>query len=447
MDSALRKLLSRTVTVAALLLPATASAQAIVTDVLDAADGEDPFDAVIEIRYDFLSHAADITREFPCYRTDGNAACSAQDLVLFGNELKAKRTIHTMTISPRLGLYHDLELALDLPIILFDQTKLDFASNVSDTVNSTVDKAGNADQSIFLVPNVGQQRSGFGDMSIGLKYAPYNYQRDKTEPTWVLGLTYTAPTGKVRKADNTEVGQGIHALKIFTTISRRALPWIEPYFDFHGVFRFPASDTLFVDGGPTQTLVSPGNSMGLKLGTEFIPWEDEQADARVEIDLGMLADYFFEGREYTDLFDALGASQCNGNPACELTAHTLDVKDKTKAAAEWSRTNGITDVEHYANFGTWIGLHYQPVKYIQFGASFGINWQTDHLLTNADPGKDLDKDGQVLETGTAGNEFNPTYVEAIDAPAGDRELSGNSSRFRQESAMDLMFQFHLTGKF
>lgn len=444
MDSAKRLLLSRAVAAALLLAPAAATAQAIVTDVLDAADGDDPFDAAIEVRYQFHSHKADLTREFPCYRTDGNAACTAKDLVLFGNELTASRTIHTMTISPRIGLYHDLELALDLPIILFDQTKLDFATGVSDATNSSVDKAGDAAGSLFLVPNVGQQRSGFGDMDISLKYAPYNYQRDHTEPTWVLGLTYTAPTGKVRKTTNTDVGQGIHALRIFTTISRRALPWIEPYFDFHGVFRFPASDTLFKDGGPTQTLVSPGNSMGLMLGTEFLPWEDNDKDARVEIDIGMLADYFFEGREYTDLFEALGGSQCNANPACLLTAHTLDVKGKQ---ASPSRTDGITDVEHYANFGTWIGVHYQPVKYIQFGATFAVNWQTDHLLTNADPGKDLDGDGQVLETGARGNEFNPVYVQSLDAPAGDRELSGSASRFRQENTTDIMFQFHLTGKF
>ena len=422
----------------------TARAQAIVTDVLDAADKDDPFDANIEVRYEFQKHSADITREFPCYKRDNNIACSTEDKVQFGNELTAERTIHTMIINPRFGLYHDLELYLELPIVLFDQTSLDFATGVSDATNSTVDKAGKANESLFLVPNVGPQRTGFGDMKLGLKYAPYNYARDPTEPTWVLGIEYTAPTGQTKKADNTGVGRGVHALMLYTTISRRALDWFEPYFNFHGVFRFPASDTLFKDNGVTQTLVSPGDSMGLKFGTEFIPWENNMTDSRVELDLGFRADYTFEGRDYTDLFEALGNSQCNASAACALTSRTLDTE---AGVPNPSFTDGITDIEQYATFGGWFGVHYQPVKYVQFGASFGLDWQADHMLTNADPGKDLDKDGVVLATGARGNEFNPVYVEAIDAPAGDSKLAGSSSRFRSESATDLYFQFHLTGKF
>lgn len=428
-----------------LLTPTLAFSQAIVTDVLDAADEGDPFDAAIDVRYEFSSYSSLLVREQPCYQ-GSDADCPSGSTVLLRRELKSERTVHRMVISPRIGLYRDLELSADLPIVLMDQTNLDFASGVNPQ-NSTVYRENQPNSSLFTVPFNGTQRSGFGDMRIGLKYSPLNFQRDETEPTWVLGVHYTAPTGKLKTATSDGVGEGTHTLELFTTISRRATPWLEPYFNFHGAFRFPASETLFEDRGLTQTLVSPGNSLGIQLGTELIPWEDNASDARLEFDIGFRADYHFEGREYTQLFEALGNSACNSNPDCLLTTYTRELKENPAQSLQLGHTDGITDVEQYGIYSTWIGLHYQPIRYFQLGAKFMYSRQTAHYLTNADPGKDLDGNGPVQEDGQEGNEYSPVYLEGIDSPAGDPASAPNATRFRAQNADSFHVMIHLTGKF
>ncbi len=423
------------------LAPGGATAQVHVTNILSSADTDDPFDANIEVHYEFISSRADILREFPCY-APGDGLCQGESTVLLGKELRYSRVQHIVHLRPRIGLYHDLELFVDLPIVAFEQSRLDFASGVGPGNSSA------AQQELFALPFRGPQRRGVGDLSVGLKYAPLNYDRDPTQPTWIIGATYTAPTGSIRKGGNTGVGYGIHALDLYTAISRRALSWLEPYFSFHGTLRFPSANGLFVDRGRlgTQTLVKPGDILGLKFGVEFVPWEHRATDRRFEIDLGFAGDYTFEGREYGPLFEALAQSPCSADPGCVYTKHTRDLREGATSGSA-STTDGITDVEAYGTFSGWIGVHYQPERHVQIGTRFSVRRITDHFLTNADPGKDLDDDGVVTQSSQAGDEYNPVYVEWIDAPAGDPYTGKEATRFRASNFFDLAFQFYVAGKF
>ena len=134
------------------------------------------------------------------------------------------------------------------------------------------------------------------------------------------------------------------------------------------------------------------------------------AERSSEFDLGASADFVFEGREYTPLFDHLANSPCNSDPSCLLTASTRDIRD-LNFDGTYAVTDGITDVEQYGVFTGWLGLHYQPVRYVQLGAVFGYEYQTPHFLTNADPGKDINDDGPVTADAQLGgrtvNEFSP----------------------------------------
>ena len=446
----------------ALLLPVTVLGQAIVTDVIDAADENDPFDANIQLRFEMDQISGTIHREYPCFK--GSAECPNGSAILPKRELAFEQKIQKLVINPKIGLYKDLEVGVDIPVILLDQTKLSFAEGVTAETSSVAPPSTVDGGSFSLIqvgegaPYVGESRSGLGDIDLKLRYAPFNYERDETEPTWVLAVRYTLPTGKIRKGDNVAVGQGVHALDLSTTISRRTFSWLEPYFSFHGTFRFPEAGSLFVGQG-TQTLQQPGNILGIMLGTEFIPWEEAGGDdplrsARLEIDMGVSADFVFEGREYTPLFEGLANSPCSQNPSCLLTASTRDIRDTT-FSGEPGRTDGITDVEQYGVLAGWFGLHYQPVRYVQLGAVFGYERETSHFLTNADPGKDLSGDGPVTEAavvaGETVNEFSPTYIEAIDAPAGQNGQDGltasSPTRFRQEDYNNFNLMLHLTTKF
>ena len=423
-----------------------AMAQAIVTDVIDAADENDPFDATIQLRYEREVSTGNVTRE----------VVSGSEIVP-NNEFSYNRTIQRMVVNPRIGLYRDLELSIDIPIVFVDQMKL--------TVNLESATVAQGDPPLFPLDGdqfTGSQRSGLGDMKFQIRYSPFNYQREVTEPTWVIAIGYTAPTGKLKRANNIGVGEGLHQLDLSTTISRRAASWLEPYFSFHGTFRFPGADTLFTNEGTTQTLIQPGSTLGLKLGTELIPWEDNEADARFEIDLGFIADFVFEGREYTPLFEPLGRSPCSVDPAhaatCEDTAYTRSIEEGVGDLTAF-HSNGITDVEQYGRLGGHVGLHYQPVQYIQLGATFGYHRITPHLLTNADPGRDLDESGAVELARTNPddpnspliNEYSPTYIKGIDAPAGHQSLdnpTGQATRFKLNQGSDtFILAVHLSGKF
>ena len=171
-------------------LASNASAQAIVTDVIDAADDNDPFDATIQLRYEREVSQGSVTREVV-----------SDSAIVPNNEFSFNRTIQRMVVNPRIGLYRDLELNIDIPIVFIDQTKLTY-----DLDSATVLQGDPA-----LFPSVdgqfvGFERQGLGDMRFQLRYSPFNYQREVTEPTWVIAVAYIAPTGEVKRANNKGVG-------------------------------------------------------------------------------------------------------------------------------------------------------------------------------------------------------------------------------------------------
>jgi hypothetical protein len=78
-------------------------------------------------------------------------------------------------------------------------------------------------------------------------------------------------------------------------------------------------------------------------------------------------------------------------------------------------------------------------KHVQLQALFHIATDSDHFLTTADAGKDLDSLNQVEKENSMGeNEYNPVYADSFDS-LGQRFLSGNIVR--------LGAQVSLLGKF
>ncbi len=80
------------------------------------------------------------------------------------------------------------------------------------------------------------------------------------------------------------------------------------------------------------------------------------------------------------------------------------------------RTDGITDVEQYALLSSWLGVHYQLLKWVKVSAMFTFTYEMPHFLTFADAGRDLDGKNQVeARNSDKLNEFNPVYNDAYDA--------------------------------
>jgi len=427
-----------------------------ITEVQSSFDEKDPFDIALTVNYEFGNRSSRITREF----------VNQGDLEL-GNKLKFEQTTHIVRFGVAMGLYKDMELAVDLPLVASQQAELGFHPDIPTdgqteyTYVSDIDSAaGLTPGSLFEVPFKGKNRSGLGDIAVGLRWAPWHYKRDHQYPSWVIGAMFRIPSAQVKKATNSAVGEGVFAAELNTAISRRVTPFFEPYFDLHGTLKVATANSLFDEvpgAGDAQTLVQPGNQMGLKLGAEFIPWEVEAEERQVSIDLGVGLDYVFEGREYTELFEALGSStSCLTSQDCLGTTYSRDPKGltdqkKPEAKAEhdakleadsFPKTDGITDVEHYGMYSFWFGLNAQPIKYLALGAKFRLAYVQPHFITFADAGSDAavgDTDSIVTGYNSQGdNEYNPKYIEQLDQIG---------HRFRNGQALDWTLIFSLSGKF
>lgn len=411
-----------------------------VTDVLDAFDDDnnDPWDAALRVRFESESRNSTIGRETRCLTGDaiGNGLCSTSGNI-YAREMKYQSTKNTTFVDARFGLYKDLEFYVTFPIVTSQHSQLDFVDGV-DRSNSTI--YGPKDSEVlFQAPFRGAARSGFGDMIFGFKWAPYNYYRDPTHPTWLFGVDLKVPSGQAMKADNTGVGEGMYDLGLYTTISRRALQIFEPFFNIHGNIRFGSDSGLFKNYGPTQGRdVDPSSQIGSQFGLTVVPWEDVSADKRVEIEGGFGMDYIARGRAYTEIWEALASASnpCQAATGCVNTLHT---QSDPGADGKLTQTDGITTVEPFGRFAGWAAVHYQPIKYFQVSAKFGWSRETAHFLTFADPGVDLDgKNGVEVKNSNNTNEFSPVYLPSVDTVG---------QRIRLLDASNTLFMISVTGKY
>lgn len=408
---------------------AQASKLTNVIDTFDRTPGKDGVDFTITTSWDYWQRSGFVRREFRCLAHDEATRqfCLDASKIIDTKELKSERIWHQFNIDLELGFWRIAQLHMRLPIVLEDRTSLSFDEGVT-PFNSSIDPDNRP--SLFSVPFDGATRSGFYDPSFGVRFTPLSTPRDPTRPTWALGVDVTFPLGQVRKADNTGVGEGLWRIQVSSGVSARFQPWMEPYFRADGTFNLPAANSLFDDFGKTQTLVSPGHQLGITLGTEFIPYEDAEREQHFIVDLGGKIEFHFEGREYTEIFEALGNSACDPTDAsepCELTTFTRGDVDPTTGARR--KSTGITDVEQYALLKAWFGFRWQMYKHIQFGAEAWIGHETTHFITTADAGTDLDGRNQVEAANSQGeNEFNPVYSDAYDA-LGTRLRTGDVQLF------------------
>lgn len=393
--------------VAALATPAGAGER---TATLSSFDDGDMFDASIEAEYRYGWTMAKINRERVCIASQSPGSC-AENSILLAKELNYSRATQWLDLTSRIGLYKDLDVFFVLPMWLSDQTRYRYQSGVSADV-STIDPRDTPSSFLFKVPNDGPNRSGLGDLRFGIRWQPFSQARDPEEANWRLSNEITLPTASVRAGGNKAVGDGLASWRLATTVSRRFFGVVEPYFETHGLLRFPTASSLFKDYGEAQNMVDPGHQIGLKIGVEFIPWERPSVDRVISIDVGLGADYMFEGRAYSELFEALANSSCT-YPTCDQTT-----------SKQGLTADGLTDISHYGAFETWVHINFQFIEYVQFKLGFDYGYEKSHFITNADAGKDLNLSGLVDQP----NEFNPVYNENIDK-VGSRFIVDGVNRF------------------
>lgn len=457
-----------------LLTPLHAEA-AELTRVLTSADfdNDQPFSMDLSPSFRHRIERSQVTREGLCDP-------SQQQCPVYNSELDVLRTRMQLDVDLAIGIYRDFQFHMTLPIVFNDTLDLEFSEGVSGANSSIApDASRNPPTSppqntrypyrYFDLPGGrldGPQRSGLGDMSFGIAWAPFSNDRTPYVSTVVLGLDYTAPTGQPMRGDNTSVGRGLHELNFRLAASRR-LSIIDPYMQIGYALPIRSPNSLFRDYGNTQRTVTPGMRGEITAGTEFILFSDDDSGQHYTIKLGLDFGYTAEGRDYSPLFQGLATSECNGTTlndvglsryngeryppeagldpnidpadrACawivQQTANAADGPESYNRSGMAFHHDGITDIDAHLTYGMHAGLSLQfaPMARLQFG--FRGETATPHGITSSNSGRSAT--GQEVNLDPARGERNPFYNPTLD-------YIGN--RFRQEQIFNFewMLRFSL----
>jgi hypothetical protein len=432
--------------------PRLMSETAEITSVVDAFDKDDPFDLDITLGFEQTWKHADIRRETTLNQpglSSGGFTAQTENIASYNQQ------ISTLDLGADIGIYRDLALIARLPIILQNAQSLGDLDGSSNNPQRLFDSNG---QPIFSIPKGGSfqspTRSGVDWFSVGIDWAILNQQRDLTKPTWVIGAEgrfgvgtplhacnatsgtniCPDPAHPTVNADNRSPGisRAMDGVSARTVFSRR-FGYVEPYSGISMLAEFPQSGSDFgATSGFQGELVNHPPIVGdFSLGVEVIPWERDEQFQRVVVDFRATGTYHSEGRDYTELFDALGSTTSqilrSANPGGYHAVNGVSVADPSLGNVYFT---GITDQLPYVSLGGRFSATWQAGEYIKFVAGAGMTYNQSHVITadqacnpniTNDPGAAGPCRGSA-GTGSITGIPNPNYRPTLDLP-GNRFLA------------------------
>lgn len=384
-----------------------------ITDVADAAEADDPIDVEVELDIELIRHTGLITRENTQPPPDNPTGAPRTADV---KELEWERL--RLRLKPRLevGVFHDLALFTEWPVVLYDSQKTRFAEGTS-AANSTIARdlapnavpvvdgwpetegAGNNIQQIqdgrYGFPGkayndwaVGADgtfegyRAGLDNPVFGIRWSPLSNERDETKPTVTLQTDYTAPffgqmdpTGddlSVLAAPG-PVADGLHKFHFSVGMSKR-FAIFDPYFQIDYTIPFVGNATPEVLGH------QPRQFGGFIAGAEIVPYEDAKLKQRLSLELQGSATYFSEGRDYSEVSDLF---------------------------------KEMTYTDQFVRLGAKAGLRFKAYDLFFVGLQGQFAYDTEHFLAVEDFGKDLEDVNSEIDLDNPA-ERNPYYNPALD---------------------------------
>jgi len=407
--------------------PTRAAHAADITDVASSAEKNNPFDLRLEIAWSHDYKQAKITRENQ--QVDPK---TGQQSIVDVTELRYRRVLSQILPTLRIGLYHDLEIHVTLPVVLADDASWWPAALKGLPQNSTIHNAGGlcangqvdascAGDLFPFTQGSGKNnsfRGGLGDGTLGLTWGILSEKRDKWDPRWNIGFDWTFPSGG--KRNPADVSHSSSTLKpvgletnffTFSSALSKRIGGADPFLRFW--YRLPVptnraysncdNPNLLADQNIAQAGVQttcdvaywsktgknhagfrPAHRGGIDFGSEFIPYEDPAEFVKLSIQLSFGAEYISEARGFSELSDALGK---------------------------------LTYTQQYMHFYGTLGFHVQASQYAKFHLLGTFAHDTQHLLTTESVGHDMDGTGLVELTPDKVNpEQNPNYDFRYDQP-------------------------------
>jgi hypothetical protein len=406
-----------------------------ITDVASSFDEGNVFDFRLRLRYDHTETRAQIKRELE--------GLPNQTRIQTFKDLLYEQTRDTVTLRAEVGIYHDLMLHVELPIVVGENARYSYDQSASNCLfpspnvqancvnaaNSTTiadgivpvsgfdatTGMGTSGALLFRGANRGAQAGTFADgldtVNLGLTWAPLAQHRDDTRPTWTITVEGRISVGNLKQfdrahpLDNHAVSDGTHKFVVRTDISRR-FRYFEPYWGLWYLLPIPRDSSLFKDYGDGQKTKNPQMQGGTLAGVELIPLDMKKRGFKLAIDLRGRVEAHFTGRGYSEAWELWAGSdalKCDPafNPACSL-----------KNPYQGQPFTGLTTIDNYSTLGADIALSAQISPYFHLRAGFDYTRDQAHLISGDDIGNPSTSSGRVMFP----QEFNPAYRPVIDLP-------------------------------
>ncbi len=451
-----------------------------VVDVLDAFDDDngDPYDFSASLTFQYLSKRARILREATLDEpglTSGGYTAQTQNV---GRYIET-----TSKLTPRieLGIFKDLAFFVAVPIVLSNSRRID---DLDGTANNPAVAVGGPGETLFTVPFQAPDRSGVEHVALGLNFSIFNQARDYTKPTWVFGVEGRISAGEPMHACNASpksdqqicaqpgdinrdriydgdssfeainagderdagVTRGTFGLRIHSVMSKR-IKYIEPYGGFSAMIEFQQGESDYGQSDLAGALVNHPPLIGnVMLGMMIHPWENREKFSRLSFDLRFEGEYHSEGRDYAELFDALGSSDAASlrNPKwARFTANTETCPDPNNCplsvvdqGSQMTYFTGLSVVEPYGSYRTSGSVTWRASEYIKLQAGVGLRFEQAHGISHDQP-CNPDFDGGADEAGPCHADLpgNLVHISGQPNPAYRRTINAVGRRFYVDESM------------
>lgn len=473
-----------------------------VVQVVDAFDDDDLFDLHLSLGYQSTWKSAKILRETAL--TDAGFSDGGYSRANL-NVAEYSQRVSRLNTRADIGLYKDIALVIRLPIILSDDRELKGLDGSDKAGNQEYALQGAPGEQLFRLPFKSPTRSGVEYLAIGLEATPMNQARDATKPTWLIGVEgrfsvsepmHACSKGRTglnvnsgldpaaqqqecaevsdinrngvggeytREADGTDivggplegtfsggrkpgVSRGVTALEGHTIVSRR-VKYIEPYGGFRALFEFQNDGSDYGSTDLKGSLVNHPPLRGTMIfGLNVIPWEIRESFQRLAFDFRFTGTYVSEGRDYSELFDALGTSDASSlrypnyaeYQSGGITRPDGTVTSVVNPNSQKVYFSGLTDVQQHGVYTLSASVNWQVGEFVKFNLGGAYTLTQAHFITfdqacNPDFDKDLTKAGpcqgqDAAQKTRASGIPNPNYRKAINDP-GHRFKVSDSSDF------------------
>jgi hypothetical protein len=413
-----------------------------ITTVASAFDKDDPFDLNLVLGFTQTWKHAHVRRETQAVAPNGASGGfipATTDIATYTT------TSSSLIVGADVGLYHDLALILRLPILLsWTQALEDLNGSSATAAQLLADPSDPSGRPLFGVPFTSPTRSGLDYVAAGLDWGIFNQRRDASKPTWVVGVEGRLAIGPPLHACNAAAApqcpdpatgaprspgssRGMDALLVKSVWSRRFGP-VEPYAGIWAQAEFAQDRSDFGRWNPSTNLERTPPFVGtFALGAEVVPAEQREQSQRLSADFGVRGTYHSPGRDYSELFDALGSSPAaslrSPNPSQYMAGPPGTGGKPTSIAnpnAEQVYFSGITESQGYASVTASLSGTWQAGAYIKFTVGADFTYVQNHLVTAADPctpgTTSAAMAGPCVADGVVQGAPNPDHRDVIDAP-------------------------------